>query len=470
MAGTPKKNRERLVTAVADGFRVPPHSVEAEQAVLGGLMLDNSTWDAVADRLTVEDFYRRDHQLIFAAITELASRSEPLDALTVAEQLERVDQLETGGGLDYLATLSRETPSAANIRAYADIVRERAQLRRLITVGGDITSNAFNTEGRSISELIDDAERRVFEIAESGRKAGSGFVQLRDTVGSIVDRLHLLHESKGELTGISTGFKDIDHMTAGLQPGDLIVIAGRPSMGKTAFALNIGEHAALNRKKPVAIAMFSMEMSREQLGVRLVSSLGGIDQSKLRTGNLDDEDWSRVTSAISMMRAAPIYIDDTGALTPTEVRARSRRLKREHGDLGLVIVDYLQLMQVPGNNENRATEISEISRSLKALAKELSVPVIALSQLNRSLEQRADKKPVMSDLRESGAIEQDADLIMMIYREEVYNKDTVNKGIAEILIVKQRNGPTGEVKLTFKGQNTKFLDYTPESYGEGAFR
>ncbi|HEX2586398.1 MAG TPA: replicative DNA helicase [Steroidobacteraceae bacterium] len=462
MAGNPKKFRERpLVTQVTDGLRVPPHSVEAEQSVLGGLMLDNSTWDAVADRITQEDFYRRDHQLIFGAIVDLASRSEPLDAVTVAEQLERVDQLEAGGGLDYLATLSRDTPSAANIRAYADIVRERAQLRRLIAVGGEITTNAFNTEGRSISELIDDAERRVFEIAESGRKAGSGFVPMRDMVGGVLDRLHLLHETKGELTGVSSGFRDLDHMTAGLQPGDLIIVAGRPSMGKTSFALNIGENAAMNHRKPVPVAVFSMEMSREQLGIRLVSSLGGIDQGKLRTGNLDDEDWSRVTSAINMMKGAPIYIDDTGALTPTEVRARARRLKREHG-LGLIIVDYLQLMQVPGNKENRATEISEISRSLKALAKELAVPVIALSQLNRSVEQRTDKKPVMSDLRESGAIEQDADLIMMIYREEVYDQNTTRKGIADIIITKQRNGPTGEVQLTFRGQNTKFLDFSPE--------
>ncbi len=469
MAGTPKKIRERpLVTQVADGIRVPPHSVEAEQAVLGGLMLDNSTWDAVADRLTEQDFYRHDHQLIFAAIAELASRSEPLDAVTVAEQLERMDQLEAGGGLDYLAMLSRETPSAANIRAYADIVRERAQLRRLITVGGEITSNAFNTEGRSISELIDDAERRVFEIAEAGRKAGSGFMPLRDLLGDMIDRLDMLHQNQGKLTGVSSGFTELDRMTAGLQAGDLIVVAGRPSMGKTSFALNIGENAALGRN-PVPVAVFSMEMSREQLGLRMVSSLGRINQGNLRTGNFGDEEWSRINGAINMMKTAPIYIDDTGALTPTEVRARARRLKREHG-LGLIIVDYLQLMQVPGNRENRATEISEISRSLKALAKELAVPVIALSQLNRSVEQRTDKKPVMSDLRESGAIEQDADLIMMIYREEVYDQNTTRKGIADIIITKQRNGPTGEVQLTFLGEYTKFENLVSESYGEGVFR
>jgi len=470
VAGIPRKFRDRPVPSfgLEDGVRVPPHSVEAEQAVLGGLMLDNSAWDAVADRITAEDFYRRDHQLIFAAIADLAARNEPLDAVTLAEQLERNNQLEESGGLDYLATLARETPSAANIRSYADIVRERAQLRRLISVGGEITTNAFNTEGRSVTELIDDAERRVFEIAESGRKTGSGFVPIRDLLGDMIDKLDMLHQNQGQLTGVSTGFTELDRMTAGLQPGDLVIVAGRPSMGKTSFALNIGENAALGRKQ-VPVAIFSMEMSRDQLGLRMISSLGRINQSHLRTGNFGDEEWSRINGAINMMKTAPIYIDDTGALTPTEVRARARRLKREHG-LGLVIVDYLQLMQVPGNKENRATEISEISRSLKALAKELSVPVIALSQLNRSVEQRTDKKPVMSDLRESGAIEQDADVIMMIYREEVYDSNTTRKGIADIIITKQRNGPTGEVSLTFLGEYTKFENLVAESYGAGVFR
>ena len=482
MAGAPRKFKDRKRSdfdagysasagvgygSADEGVRLPPHSVEAEQSVLGGLMLDNSTWDAVADRLTSDDFFRRDHQLIFAAIADLAARSEPLDAVTLAEQLERNGQLEEGGGLAYLATLTRETPSAANIRSYADIVRERAQLRRLISVGGEITSNAFNTEGRSVSELIDEAERRVFEIAEAGRKTGSGFVPIRDLLGDMIDKLDMLHQNQGQLTGVSTGFTELDRMTAGLQAGDLIIVAGRPSMGKTSFALNIGENAAFGRK-PVPVAVFSMEMSREQLFMRMISSLGRINQSNLRTGRFGDEEWAGINSAINMMKTAPLYIDDTGALTPTEVRARARRLKREHG-LGLIIVDYLQLMQVPGNKENRATEISEISRSLKALAKELSVPVIALSQLNRSLEQRTDKKPVMSDLRESGAIEQDADIIMMIYREEVYDKNTTRKGIADIIITKQRNGPTGEVSLTFLGEFTKFENLVSESYGEGVW-
>jgi replicative DNA helicase len=461
-SGTARRNRDNSVT---DAVRVPPHSVEAEQAVLGGLMLDNSTWDAVADRLTADDFYRRDHQLIFAAIAELAGRSEPCDAVTLAEFLERRNQGTETGGLVYLATLARDTPSAANIRAYADIVRERAQLRGLIRVGGEIAGSAFENDGRTVSELVDEAERRVFEIAEGSRK-GSGFVALRDELGVVIDRLDMLHQSEGKLTGVSTGFEKLDEMTGGLQAGDLIVVAGRPSMGKTTFAINIAENAAFGSK--IKVAVFSMEMSREQLAFRMISSLGSVDQSRLRRGPYQDEDWARINSAIGQMRDAPIFIDDAGALTPTEVRARARRLKREHG-LGLIVIDYLQLMQVAGTKENRATEISEISRSLKALAKELSVPVIALSQLNRSVEQRVDKKPVMSDLRESGAIEQDADVIMMIYREEVYDPNSTRKGIADIIIAKQRNGPVGDIQLTFVGKYTRFENYAPESYGAGAF-
>jgi replicative DNA helicase len=459
-----RRNRD----SATDAVRVPPHSLEAEQAVLGGLMLDNSTWDAIADRLVADDFYRRDHQLIFAAIAELAGRSEPCDAVTLAGFLDGKSQTHETGGLVYLATLARDTPSAANIRAYADIVRERSQLRKLIQVGGEIAGSVYDNEGRTATELVDEAERRVFEIAEGGRKVGSGFVALRDVLGVTIDRLDMLHQSQGELTGVSSGFNELDRMTAGLQPGDLIVVAGRPSMGKTTFALNIAENAALG-KKSVPVAVFSMEMSREQLAFRMISSLGRVNQGHLRTGMFGDEEWSRINGAINMMKSAPIYIDDTGALTPTEVRARARRLKREHG-LGLVVIDYLQLMQVPGTKENRATEISEISRGLKALAKELSVPVIALSQLNRSVEQRQDKKPVMSDLRESGAIEQDADVIMMIYREEVYDKNTTRKGIADVIITKQRNGPVGEISLTFLGEYTKFENLVSESYGEGVFR
>jgi replicative DNA helicase len=454
--------RRTRSTAETDALRVPPNSVEAEQAVLGGLLLDNSTWDSVADRLRPEDFYRRDHQLIFAAIADLQARSEPADAVTLAEHLAAKGQADDTGGLAYLAGLARDTPTAANVRAYAEIVRERSQLRQLIRVSGEIAASAYESEGRSAAELVDEAERRVFEIAEQGRRTGSGFLPLRDVLGATIDRLDLLHQSQGALTGVSSGYTDLDRMTAGLQPGDLVIVAGRPSMGKTTLALNIAEHAAIANNVPVAV--FSMEMSREQLAFRMISSIGRVDQGHLRTGMFGDEDWARINSAIAQMRTAPVYIDDSGALTPTEVRARARRLKRERG-LGLIVIDYLQLMQVTGTKENRATEISEISRSLKALAKELAVPVIALSQLNRGVEQRVDKKPVMSDLRESGALEQDADLIMMIYREEVYEPDTARKGIADIIIAKQRNGPTGEVHLTFLGKYTRFENLAGGSYG-----
>ena len=396
-AGDVRGRRRPRPASDADSLRVPPHSVEAEQAVLGGLLLDNSTWDTVADRLTAEDFYRRDHQLIFDAIAELSARSEPSDAVTLAEYLATKGQADETGGLAYLAGLARETPTAANIRAYADIVRERSLLRHLIRVSGEIAASAYDSEGRPAKDLVDDAERRVFQIAEAGRRTGSGFVPLRDILGATIDRLDMLHQSQGQLTGVATGYTELDRMTAGLQPGDLVIVAGRPSMGKTTLALNIAENAAIAGNTPVAV--FSMEMSREQLSMRMISSLGRVDQSHLRTGMFGDEDWARINSAIAQMKSAPVYIDDSGALTPTEVRARARRLSRERG-LGLIVIDYLQLMQVPGTKENRATEISEISRSLKALAKELKVPVIALSQLNRSVEQRTDKKPVMSDLRE----------------------------------------------------------------------
>jgi replicative DNA helicase len=437
-----------------DSLRVPPQSVEAEQAVLGGLLLDNSTWDSIADRLRAEDFYRRDHQQIFTGIAELSARSEPSDAVTLAEYLAAKGLADETGGLAYLAGLARDTPTAANIRAYADIVRERSLLRQLIRVSGEVAASAYESEGRTAADLVDEAERRVFEIAEQGRRTGSGFVQLHDILGATIDRLDLLQQNQGQLTGVSTGYHDLDTMTAGLQPGDLIIVAGRPSMGKTTLALNIAENAAIGAAIPVAV--FSMEMSRDQLAMRMISSLGRVDQSHLRTGNFGDEDWARINGAIAQMKTAPIYIDDSGALTPTEVRARARRLKREKGSLGLIVIDYLQLMQVPGTKENRATEISEISRSIKSLAKELGVPVIALSQLNRNLEQRPDKRPKMADLRDSGSIEADADLVVFIYRDEVYNEDSQDKGTAEIIVAKQRNGPIGTVRLTFLGKYTRF--------------
>ena len=453
-------------SAGAELLKIPPHSIEAEQAVLGGLMLDNSAWDQIADRVNEEDFYRRDHRLIFHAVHQLADQSLPLDVVTLSEWLDKHRQLDEAGGLAYLSMLARETPSAANIKAYADIVRERSVLRQLIQVGTEIANSAFQPEGRASVELLDQAERRVFEIAEQGARAKRAFVPIKDLLELAVQRIDTLFHQDNPITGIPTGFGDFDDMTSGLQPGDLVIVAGRPSMGKTSFAMNIAEHAAIKSRLPVAV--FSMEMSGEQLAMRLMSSLGRIDQHKVRTGKLDEDDWPRLSSTVSLLAEAPLYIDDGAALTPAELRARARRLMREHGRLGLIVVDYLQLMQVPGTRENRATEISEISRTLKALARELSVPLMALSQLNRGLEQRPNKRPMMSDLRESGAIEQDADLIVFIYRDEVYNENSPDKGTAEIIVAKQRNGPTGFIRLTFLGQYTRFENYISDGYsGEG---
>ncbi len=454
------------LTGGAEHLKVPPNSIEAEQSLLGGLMLDNESWDKIADVVSVYDFYRKDHRLIFAAIANLADEANPCDVVTVSEFLDNRDELEDAGGLEYLATLANETPGAANARAYAKILRERSMLRALISAGNEISGSAFTTEGRSAAELVDAAERLVFEIAESGSRGRSGFKALKHILPEAVDRIDLLHQSDGDITGIPTGFTEFDKLTAGLQPGDLIIIAGRPSMGKSTLAVNIAENAAIGSRIPTAI--FSMEMPSQQLAFRMISSLGRVDQTHLRTGTFPDEDWSRINTAVQLMSDAPIFIDDTPGLSPTEIRARARRLQREHG-LGLVVVDYLQLMVVPGSKENRATEISEISRSLKALAKELSIPVIALSQLNRSVEQRTDKRPVMSDLRESGAIEQDADLIVFIHREEVYNQDTPRKGIADIVIAKQRNGPIGDFPLTFVGRYTKFENWVPDNYSDEAY-
>lgn len=444
-------------------LKVPPNSVEAEQSLVGGLMLDKSAWDKVADVVTSEDFYRNDHRIIYAAIADLVEDGNPCDVVTVSEFLDKRGELDKAGGLEYLAALANETPGAANARAYAKIVRERAMLRSLINAGNEIAGSAFTTDGSSASDLVDQAERRVFEIAEKGARGRAGFRPLKQILPETVDRIDLLHQSEGDITGIATGFNELDKLTAGLQAGDLVIIAGRPSMGKTSLAVNIAENAAIGTQVPTAI--YSMEMPSQQLAFRMISSLGRVDMRHLRTGQFPDEDWSRINTAVQLMSDAPIFIDDTAGLSPTEIRARARRLQREHG-LGLIVIDYLQLMQVPGNTENRATEISEISRSLKALAKELSLPIIVLSQLNRSVEQRTDKRPVMSDLRESGAIEQDADVIVFIYREEVYNPDTPKKGLADVSIAKQRNGPIGDFLLTFVGKYTKFENFVPDAYGE----
>jgi replicative DNA helicase len=454
------------IQAETDALKVPPHSLQAEQAVLGGLMLDNNAWDKVADRVTEEDFYRRNHRLIFRAITQLADRQSPFDAVTLSEWLEQNQLLEEAGGLAALGALVQNTPTAANIQAYADIVREHSVLRQLISVGNEIAGSAFVTEGRSSDELLATAEQKVFDIAERGKRGQRGFRNIRSLLSAAVDRIDQLFQQDDPITGVPTGFADLDAKTAGLQPSDLVIVAGRPSMGKTTLAMNFAENAAIRHQIPVAI--FSMEMPGEQLALRMMSSLGHIDQHKIRTGKLQDDDWPRLTSAVSLLDTAPLFIDDTPALSPTEMRARARRLKREH-NIGMIIIDYLQLMQVANTRENRATEISEISRNLKALAKELSVPVIALSQLNRSLEARTDKRPVMSDLRESGAIEQDADVILFIYRDEVYNEDSPRKGMAEVIIGKQRNGPIGTCHLTFRGQFTRFENYAEDTYTGGDF-
>ncbi|MES2404545.1 MAG: replicative DNA helicase [Pseudomonadota bacterium] len=444
-----------------DVLRVPPHSIEAEQSVLGGLMLVGEAWDQVADRITEEDFYRREHRLIFRAIGELAMASKPCDAVTLGEWFERHGETANIGGVAYLAELANNTPSAANIAAYADIVRDKAVLRKLIEAGTQIVGDGFNPEGRNTPEILEAAEQRVFKIAEAGARGRKQVIPVRQSVKEAVELLAQRYANRGQLNGLTTGFKDLDDLTSGLQRQDLVIVAGRPSMGKTAFALNIAEAVAMRARQPVLV--FSMEMSASQLAFRLISSMGRINQKDLRSGELAEEEWPRVSQAASLLSESKIFIDDTPALSPGELRSRARRMMREHG-LGLVVIDYLQLMQVPGNKENRATEISEISRNLKAMAKELDVPVIALSQLNRALEQRNDKRPVMSDLRESGAIEQDADLILFIYRDEVYNKESNHKGIAEIIIGKQRNGPIDTIKLTFLGQYTKFENYAPEAY------
>jgi len=464
-----------MVRALEDGvtsgaaeqrLKVPPHSIEAEQSLLGGLMLDHQSWDKIADVITEPDFYRKDHRLIFAAIASLAEDANPCDVVTVSECLDNRGELDSAGGLEYLASLANETPGAANARSYAKILRERSMLRSLISAGNEISGAAFTNDGRTASEIVDEAERLVFEIAESGSRGRSGFKALKHILPDAVDRIDVLHQSEGDITGIPSGYTEFDKLTAGLQQGELIIVAGRPSMGKTTLAVNIAENAAIGSQVPTAI--FSMEMPSQQLAFRMISSLGRVDQTHLRTGRFPDEDWSRINTAVQLMSEAPIFIDDTPSLSPTEIRARARRLQREHG-LGLIVIDYLQLMAVPGSKENRATEISEISRSLKALAKELSLPIIALSQLNRSVEQRTDKRPVMSDLRESGAIEQDADVILFIYREEVYNPDTPRKGIADIAIAKQRNGPIGDFPLTFVGRYTKFENWVPDSYADEAY-
>ncbi len=455
MTQTTKKTTTELI-------KRPPHSIEAEQSIIGGVMLDNQVWEKVTGSLCEADFYRAEHRVLFRAIVNLARRNQPFDVVTVLDALKSSNTLDEAGGEVYLFELANNTPSVANVPAYADIVREKSVQRQLIAVAGDIADSAYNPGERALPELLDFAETRVFAIAEQTSVDG-GPEAIKSVLVRTVEKIDMLYHSGDSITGLATGLSDLDELTTGLQPSDLIIVAGRPSMGKTTLAMNMAEHVAIKSGKPVLV--FSMEMPADSLAMRMMSSLGRIDQHRLRTGKLDDQDWPRVTSAVHMLSEAPLFIDDTPALSPAELRARARRLAKEHGELGLIVVDYLQLMRVSGVKiENRTAEISEISRSLKALAKELNVPVIALSQLNRSLEQRQDKRPMVSDLRESGAIEQDADLICFIYRDEVYNEDSPDKGCAEIIVAKQRNGPIGRVRVAFLGQYTRFEDLAYQGY------
>jgi len=458
------QDKVSALRSTADNPDRPPCSPEAESSVIGGLLLDAMAWDQVIDVLSAADFYIYQNQTIFICIQELQEENQNVDALTVSERLKQNNQLDRIGGVDYITNIVRTTPSSANIKSYAEIVRNKSILRRLLSVSSEIATTVRNPDGASTKEILDHAERSVYGIYDETQGQRDGFKMLKDLMPDIIDRLDVLSKSDDEITGVPSGFTELDNYTAGLQKGDFIVIAGRPSMGKTSFAMNIAENAAIGHNIPVGI--FSMEMSSDQLSIRMLSSIGRVNQSRLKTGNLNGEDWSRVNSAGTILSEAPIWVDDLGSLSPLEIRARARRLKREH-NIGLIIIDYIQLMSVGGFTENRATEVSAISRSLKALAKELDLPIIALSQLNRGIELRADKRPQMSDLRESGAIEQDADVIVFIYRDEVYNKDSPKKGIADIVIAKQRNGPIGDFCLTFLGEYTKFENYLPDAYGDG---
>ena len=464
-----------FLSAVPDDFpsdrqiaqlRIPPHSLEAESSVLGGLLLDNAAWDRVGDLLTDGDFYRYEHRLIYAAVGTLINATKPADVITVFEHLQNQGKAEETGGLGYLNSLAQYVPSAGNIRRYAEIVRERSILRKLVTASDEISTDAFNPKGRPVADIVDQAEQKIFNIGEQGSRMKQGFQAMDSLVVALLDRVQEMADNPNDVTGVPTGFHDLDRLTAGFQAGDLIVLAARPSMGKTALAINIAEHVALHEGLPVAV--FSMEMGAAQLAVRIVGSIGRIDQSHLRTGKLTDEEWPRLTEAIEKLRNISLHIDESAGLTSSELRANARRLARQCGQLGLIVVDYLQLMSgSAGNEENRATELGEISRGLKMLAKELKCPVIALSQLNRSVESRPDKRPMMSDLRESGAIEQDADIIMFIYRDEYYTKDACKEpGVAEVIIAKQRNGPTGTVKLAFLKPITKFESLASGSSGD----
>ncbi len=467
-SGSPQSARATLDGAARSlsglsGVKVPPHSLEAEQAVLGGLMQDDSAWDTVVEQLVAEDFYRVEHRAIYAAMWHQMEASKPVDVVTLVEALDSRGELDTAGGIEYLTDLASHARGTVNMAAYARIVRERATLRTLIRVANEIADNSFNPAGRDAAELLDEAEKKVFQISDS-RSSDGGPQTINPLLQSALGRIDELINAKGGITGLSTGFKDLDKKTSGIQKSDLVIVAGRPSMGKTTFAMNLVEHAVLTQDNPVLV--FSLEMPAESLIFRMLSSIGKIDQSRLRSGQMQEEDWSKLTAAVNKLKDRPLFIDDSIGLSPTEMRARARRIVREHGPLAMVMVDYLQLMQIKGYGDNRVGEISEISRSLKTLAREFDCPVVTLSQLNRGLEQRPNKRPVMSDLRESGAIEQDADIIAFVYRDEVYNEDSSDKGIAEIIIGKQRNGPIGTVRLSFLGHYLRFDNLALPEYDD----
>lgn len=462
-----------------------PQSVEAEQAVLGGLLVDGMRLDSVREVISAEDFYISGHQSIFQALTDLAEEGQPIDLITLAERLQRNDQLDKVGGLPYLTEIAQQTPSAANAAAYASIVRERATLRKLIRAANEISRSSYSPEGLDSDDLLQMAEKRVAEIAEDRPKDG-GFQGVNSLLKSTVERIDELFKSDSDITGLSTGLQELDGRTSGWQSGEMIILAARPSMGKTALALNFIESAIMTDDRPALV--FSMEMPADSLVMRMLSSVGRIDQGKIRNGALTEEDWPKLSNAVAKLKDKPLFIDDTPGLTPQEVRARVKRVVRGHQmelqqkfpDMALeeleaksnpsvIMIDYLQLMQVAGQSEGRTQEISEISRSLKAIAKEYSCPVIALSQLNRGVEQRPNKRPMNSDLRESGAIEQDADVILFIYRDEYYNEDSNDKGIAELIIGKQRNGEIGTCKAAFVGKFTRFENLAPEYYQDNGY-
>lgn len=444
-------------------LKIPPHSIEAEQSVLGSMMIAPDSWDKVAEIVVESDFYNRSHRTIFGAIIKLLSSNQSVDTVTVKDTLAQSGLLEEAGGFSYLIELAKNTPSAANVTAYANVIRERAIVRELIGVAHDIADVGYNPEGRNSADILDFAESKVFEIAEKRTGENEGPKDVTTVLTKTVNRLDELVKQGRDITGVSTGYTDLDDKTSGLQRSDLIIVAARPSMGKTTFAMNLCENAMMLQDKPVLV--FSLEMPAEQIMMRMLASLSRVNQTHIRTAQLDDEEWARMSGTIKTLKKKDnLYIDDSSGLTPMELRTRARKIARDKGGISLIMIDYLQLMRVPSLSENRTLEIAEISRSLKALAKELEVPVVALSQLNRTLEQRADKRPINSDLRESGSIEQDADLIMFIYRDEVYNEASEMKGIAEIIIGKQRNGPIGTSRLTFQGQFSRFDNYAGPAF------